>query len=112
MYWRSVACLLAVSAAPCAAQVLYGSLTGTVTDTGGSVVPRAAVKLVNTGTSQQLTGTTNEAGSYSFSSVLPGAYDLTINAPGFRTLTRRDIGISVNVVRREDVTLEVGQVTE
>ena len=97
---------------PVAAQVLYGSLTGIVHDAAGAVVPGASVQLRNTGTSQELTAQTNEVGSYTFSSLPPGNYDLTITANGFRTLTKRDILITVNIVRREDLTLEVGQVSE
>src|ERR1051325_5850685 len=104
---------LALAAAiPGAAQVLYGSLTGTVTDEAGAVVPGASVKLQNLGTAQEFTSQTNDAGSYTFTSLPPGNYNLVIGANGFRGLTRRDIGVAVNIVRREDVTLEVGQVNE
>jgi hypothetical protein len=97
---------------PAAAQVLYGSLTGVVNDAGGAVVPNASVKARNVETAQEFTVLTNGVGSYTFSNLPPATYDLTIAAPGFRGLTRRGIPVSVNVVRREDATLEVGQVTE
>jgi Carboxypeptidase regulatory-like domain/TonB dependent receptor len=99
-------------AAPVAAQVLYGSLTGTVHDSVGAVIPGVSVKLRNAGTAQEFTEQTNDAGGYTFSTLPPGTYDLTISATGFRGLTRRDVAITVNVVRREDVTLELGQVSE
>ena len=104
--------LALATAIPGAAQVLYGSLTGTVTDEGGAVVPGASVKVQNTGTAQEFTAQTNDVGGYTFTSLPPGNYNLAIGAKGFRGLTRRDIGITVNIVRREDVTLEVGQVNE
>ncbi|MBM3786929.1 MAG: hypothetical protein FJW30_21435 [Acidobacteria bacterium] len=97
---------------PSAAQVLYGSLTGTVLDSGGAVVPGASISVRNTGTAQELTATTNEVGSYTFSSLVAGTYDLTITANGFRPVTRRGLPITVNTVRREDAKLEIGQVTE
>src|ERR1044071_3763091 len=97
---------------PAAAQVLYGSLTGIVHDTAGAVIPAAAVKVVNPSTSQEFSTVTNDIGSYTFTTLAPGTYNLTISAKGFRTLTQRDIVITVNIVRREDLTLEVGQVTE
>jgi hypothetical protein len=75
---------LALAAAPAFGQVLYGSPTGTVPSQ------------------------TNDAGGYTFSNLPPGTYDLTINATGFRTLRRSGIGITVNVLRREDLTLELG----
>jgi hypothetical protein len=94
------------------AQVLYGSLVGAVHDAAGAVVPGATVTVTNLGTAQTLTVITNNAGSYTFSNLLPGTYDLTVTAPGFRTHTRRALPVAVNVVRREDVMLDVGQVTE
>ena len=104
---------LALSAVfPIAAQVLYGSLTGTVQDSAGAIVPGAAVKIRNTSTSQELTSQTNDAGGYTFSSLTPGIYDLTFGSSGFRPVTRQGIVITVNTVRREDVALEVGQVNE
>jgi Carboxypeptidase regulatory-like domain/TonB dependent receptor-like, beta-barrel len=97
---------------PATAQVLYGSLTGIIHDSGGAVVPSAAVKLVNPSTMQEFSTVTNDVGSYTFSSLSPATYNLTITAKGFRTLTQRDIVITVNIVRREDLTLDVGQVNE
>ncbi|HWB98365.1 MAG TPA: TonB-dependent receptor [Bryobacteraceae bacterium] len=108
-----LACLLTWAAAlPAVAQVLYGSLTGTVHDSGGAVVPNASLKLQNAGTAQEFATVTNEVGGYTFGSLPPGTYNLSVSAPGFRGLTQRDIAIAVNVVRREDVSLEVGQVNE
>lgn len=104
--------LVCAAAAPAAAQVLYGSLTGIVHDAAGAVVPGASIKVQNTGTAQEFATQTNDVGGYTFSNLSPGTYDLTINASGFRALMRRGIAITVNVVRREDVTLEIGQVTE
>ncbi len=94
------------------AQVLYGALVGTVQDASGGVVPGAAVTITNQGTTQSQSTTTNESGRYTFSNVLSGNYDLSVQADGFRGYTEENILISVNTVRRNDVTLEVGQVTE
>ena len=94
------------------AQVLYGSLTGSALDSGGAVVPGAAVVVRNPGTAQEFTAKTNEVGSYTFSNLTPGVYDLTITASGFRPVTKRGIIITPNTVRREDASLEIGQVTE
>jgi hypothetical protein len=105
--------LFSLSAAvPAPAQVLYGSLTGTIHDKAGAVVPGAGAKLRNVNTAQEFSEQTNDVGSYTFSSLVPGAYDLVISANGFRTLTQRGIAISPNEVRREDLALEVGQVNE
>jgi hypothetical protein len=108
----AVAMLAIFSGGSAHAQVLYGTLVGTVHDAAGAVVPSAEVTVTNTGTSQSLTSQTNDSGGYTFSNLIAGSYDLKVSAKGFRPLVRRSIAITVNVVRREDVALEVGQVTE
>ena len=94
------------------AQVLYGSLTGTVQDASGAIVPGAAVIVANTGTGQSRSTTTNATGVYLLADLLQGQYDLTVTANGFRSYTRKGVEVTVNTVRREDVPLQVGQVTE
>src|SRR5262245_30360275 len=101
-----------ITAGAARAQVLYGSLVGTVHDSTGAVVPGGAVTVVNTGTAQSLSVTTDSTGSYSFPNLLPGSYDVTITAKGFRSYTQKDVAVIVNTVRREDVTLEVGQLAD
>jgi hypothetical protein len=110
--FTAVVFIIAAAAGTASAQVLYGSLTGTVTDSAGAVVPGARVVARNTGTARESTAQTNEVGSYTFSDLLPGPYDLTITQQGFRPVTKRGLPITVNVVRREDAMLEVGQVTD
>ena len=104
--------LAMATAAPAAAQVLYGSVTGVIHDAAGAVVPAATVRILSVGTAQEFTTLTNDVGSYTFPNLPPGTYDLAVNVTGFRALTRRGIAVTVNVVRREDMTLEVGQVNE
>jgi hypothetical protein len=86
--------LVFAAAFPLAAQVLYGSLTGNVHDAASAVVPGASVKLRNLGTAQEFTEQTNGAGSYTFSNLSTGSYDLTIGTNGFRALTQRGIAIT------------------
>src|SRR5437016_5833419 len=81
---------------PLTAQVLYGSLTGIVQDTAGAVIPSAAVQVVNPSTMQDFSTITNDVGSYTFTTLPPGTYNLTLSAKGFRTLSQRDIVITVN----------------
>lgn len=110
--WLTLLALTLAVMAPASAQVLYGSLTGAVQDSGGALVPGATITVRNTGTAQELTARTNDVGSYTFSNLIAGTYDLTITANGFRPVTKRGLPITVNTVRREDVALEIGQVTE
>ena len=106
------AALCALAVRPASAQVLYGSVVGTVTDQSESVVPGATVTLTGKETGTTKEGTTDVGGRYSLVNVLPGRYDLKVVAKGFRTYTQTDIDVSPNTVGRADVKLEVGQLTE
>src|SRR5215210_7335223 len=94
------------------AQVLYGSLTGNVTDSAGAAVPGATVTAVNAGTNVSKETTTNEDGIYQFSDLLPGVYKVTITGNGFTTTVSEGVNIEVNNVRRLDVTLQPGGVRD
>lgn len=94
------------------AQVLYGSLTGNVTDPNGAAIAGASVTLTNTGTNQAREVTTDSDGSYTFTNSQPGRYSLTITHPGFKTLNRTDVEITINTTNRIDAALEAGQVAE
>src|SRR5271170_5617453 len=76
-------CFLLVSTKYTAAQVDEGSITGTVTDTTGAVVPNATVTLLNTDVGLSLTNRTNSNGEYTFSPVRVGNYSITVTAQGF-----------------------------
>jgi hypothetical protein len=94
------------------AQVLYGTIVGNVTDPSHGAVPGATVKIVNKGTSQEFTITTNEVGGFSISTVTPGTYDVSISAAGFQTAAREAVVVAANNVVRLDLTLAVGAVSE
>lgn len=97
---------------PAAAQVLYGSVVGTVEDPSGSVVPGAAVSLVNTETGVTRDVQADDQGRYNLVNVSAGTYNLVVTAPGFRTTTRTGIVVTINTVTRLNARLEVGQVSE
>jgi len=94
------------------AQVLYGSVVGTVTDQASAVVPKATVTIKNAprGFSRQVT--TDEAGYYSVPNLPEGAYDVSVSAPGFKVLTQTNVNVLINNVTRTDLRLEVGALTE
>ncbi len=108
----AAAILLAVFSQPAAAQILYGSLTGNVTDPSGAAVVGATVTITQTETNQTRTTTTNDSGIYNFPTIPGGTYELKVTAQGFRTLVRTGIAISTNTVTRVDAQLELGAVTE
>ena len=78
----------ALSIAPVLAQVNYGTLTGTVEDQNGGVVPEAIVRVTNTATAQSRQVPTGSTGTYTLPDLPPGAYDVQVSAAGFRTFLR------------------------
>jgi Carboxypeptidase regulatory-like domain len=102
-------CLIAATAS---AQILYGSLVGTVKDAQGATVPGATVTVTNKDTGLTLDTTTNSEGAYSFTNVLPGNYDVKISLTGFREFVRSNVPVSISNISRVDVTLEVGTLSE
>jgi hypothetical protein len=99
-------------AGPSAAQVLYGSLTGNVTDPSSAAVPSAAVEAKNTGTGVTRTATTDERGAYLFTNLQVGTYQVTVRANSFRTVIEDNIGVNGNEVRRADFHLQIAQTTD
>ena len=102
--------LLAASAAW--AQFESATLTGTVADPAGAVVPNATVKVTNEATNVEQSTTTNVEGRYFFPSVRPGTYRLTVAQQGFKQFVSSGIVLQVNQAAKLDVSLEVGAITE
>ena len=94
------------------AQVLYGSVVGTVTDQTGAVVPNATVTIKNVNTGQTREGTTDSAGYYSIQNVQEGRYDLSVTMTGFRPHLEKGVVVPINTVTRVNLSLQVGAVTE
>ncbi|MDR3736433.1 MAG: carboxypeptidase regulatory-like domain-containing protein [Acidobacteriaceae bacterium] len=90
------------------AQVLYGSIVGTVTDSAGAVVPGAIVKATQTQTNQMRTAATNDSGVYTLSTVPAGTYIVTISKQGFAPFQATDIILAINATARVDAKLTVG----
>jgi hypothetical protein len=95
-----------------AAQVLYGSIVGAVTDSSGSSVPGATVTIRNTETGLTRTAVSNETGNYNFTNVLAGPYDVTVSLQGFKEAVQTGVPVSINQVSRVDFALELGALTE
>jgi hypothetical protein len=106
----SLVLLLATSAwAQLASQT---ALVGTVTDSGGLVVPGAQVVAVNTGTKDTYEATTNTEGYYHIPFVRPGKYEITITIPSFQAFKTVGVEVATNQVVRTNATLQVGGVSE
>lgn len=103
---------LALSALPALAQVLYGTLTGTVEDASGAIVPGAKVIASAPSIGAAREAITNSSGSYTLTNLPPAVYSVEITASGFRTVTRKGIEVSINTVSRADAQLQVGDVAD
>ncbi len=93
-------------------QVLYGTLTGNITDPTGAAISRATVKAVNVDTGFNRTGQTNQEGLYKFSDLASGIYTVTIEANGFSKFQQDQLPVLVNTVQRLDATLTIGQTNQ
>jgi hypothetical protein len=89
------------------AQVLYGSLTGTVTDSSGAAVAGAKIDALNISTDVTRSTTTNDAGVYNVFNLQPGTYKVTISSAKFATQVTDRVEIVVNNLRRIDAQLKV-----
>jgi len=87
-----------------------GSITGTIRDTTGAVVPNASVTLTDTGTRNALKTTSNSEGDYLFAAIPPGIYDLSVTAVGFNAYDAKGIILRVSARTRADAALTVGEV--
>jgi hypothetical protein len=100
-------------AAPIAhAQVLYGSIVGTVTDSTGGSLPGATVTIEQAETKLTRELVSDASGVYHFTAVPSGTYSIVVKMNGFRTFNRTHVPVSLNSVARVDAKLEIGQLTE
>src|SRR5262245_37855323 len=82
----AVLVMTSLGALPARSQVLYGSLVGNVTDQNGAVMPGVSVSITNTGTGLKLDTTTDESGVYTFRNLIPGTFNMTLSAKGFKEM--------------------------
>ena len=101
-----VVCLCFAAAA--IAQTDRGTLTGTVHDSSGAVVPGATVKAVHVATNFERTVTTSADGAYTIPQLPVGAYVMVITANGFQTTTLENIELTAGATLRVDGTLAIG----
>src|SRR5665213_134163 len=106
----SLLTLLAGSAAW--AQSSSGSISGTVKDASGGVVPSAPVSAVNTATGVPQTTETNSDGFYAFPSLAVGQYEINVSPAGFRPYKRTGLSVDVNSKLQVDVQLQVSEQSE
>src|SRR6202042_3696279 len=103
----ALSALMLCSVAFAQTSVSNGSISGTVTDATGAVVPNA--KVIMTGpTGQTIHATTSGAGTYSSGALVPGMYSVRAEAKGFKT-TQLKVDVQVNNTANGNIKLEIGQ---
>jgi hypothetical protein len=104
-----VACSTTVSAQGGGASA---SLSGTVTDTTGAVVPGATVAIKNNATSTQFEAVTNDGGYFTVPAVDPGSYSVTVTLTGFKTVVLNDVRVTAATPTTVKVALAMGGIEE
>jgi hypothetical protein len=93
-------------------QVGNGTITGTVTDPVGAVVPGATVEAKNVATGVVFPGVSTSTGNYTIPDLPVGTYEVSVKVQGFKTYTHTNLALAAAGIIREDVTLQVGNATE
>ncbi len=97
--------LMAAAAAVGWSQAVNATLLGTVTDTTGAVVPNAKLTITETRTAIIHTAKSNESGNWIVPDLPPGAYEVDVEATGFKKELRKDLALLVNTTERVDIQL-------
>jgi hypothetical protein len=101
-----------VLAPPALAQVLYGSIVGTVKDATGGILPGATVTVTQNETKATREAVTDGAGAYRFPTLQAGTYTVVVRMSGFQTFTRTNVPVTLNTVSRVEAALGVNQLQE
>jgi Carboxypeptidase regulatory-like domain/TonB dependent receptor-like, beta-barrel len=106
-----LACLTWI-AMPTLAQSGRGTITGTVTDSSGAIVPDAEITITNKANGEETKSRTTSAGLYRIPYVEPGSYRMTVSLKGFKTATRDNVQVLLAQTVTSDFSLELGEITE
>ncbi len=110
---RYVAAGILVLALVSPAQEITGSITGSVADTGGSVIVGASVKLISEQTGAIRAEATNAQGNFEFNAVRPGTYTVSVEHAGFKQFQKKQIELTPGGhLSAGTLILEVGAVSE
>ena len=99
-------------AAPAAAQVTTGNITGRVADAQGNVVPNASVTARSKATGRSRTTTTNDVGEYTLADLPAGTYELSVEAKGFSKALLSELELNVGATVTQNFDLKPGEISE
>jgi Carboxypeptidase regulatory-like domain len=93
-------------------QELRGKITGRVVDSNGAAVPGATVKITDLARAATTTLTTNGDGLFDAPYLLPGNYQVLVEADGFKKALQDNVAVAINETRTLTIPLDVGTVQE
>ena len=94
------------------AQVSTGTITGSLADTTGAAVAGAKILVQETNTNFETRTETNSEGLFRVQSLLPGTYNISFEAPGFKAFVQKGLQLKVGDVLPVNASLEIGNVSE
>src|SRR5688572_24409365 len=101
-----------LSAVPVMAQVTTADITGRVLDQNGAAVAGATVTARNAGTGQERSAQSDQQGNYTIAELLPGTYDITVEAANFSKAVVKGREVNVGATVTLNFDLKPGQITE
>src|SRR5204862_1404666 len=104
----SLVCLVLLAAANAFGQTGNASLDGVVQDPSKALIPGVTVKATDINTNVVTSTITNDSGSYTCPTLLPGTYKVTAELPGFKTAVNTDLRLGTSAQARLNFTLELG----
>jgi len=103
-----IAAVCIFESTPSAAQAVYGSIFGTVTDRSGAAVVGAKLTVTSVQKGTKFETTSSAAGNYNVTHLIPDRYDVRSQAPGFNVVDSTDIPVYADQAARVDIQLQVG----
>src|SRR5437773_4558721 len=108
-----VSCLLiAVACITAFGQSTTATLSGTVTDQNGAIVPGVAISVINPATSLERTATTNDSGYFNIPLLPPGSYTVTAKRDGFAPLRVENVVLNIGDQKALQIQLKAGDIKE
>jgi hypothetical protein len=108
----AILCITCLCVSEARAQVSGATLTGTVTDSSGAVIPNAQVSITDVSTGVTRNVISESAGLYTAPNLLPGTYEIRVTAMGFTTHVQKGITLTVGAQQALDIKMQVGQMNQ
>ncbi len=104
----AAAAVLIVAAPSAIGQAIFGSITGTVTDSTGAAIPNATITILDTAKGTSSTITSNASGEFTADHLIPDVYTVKVAATGFKTYQQTNLTLFADTVSKVTAALEIG----